>query len=144
MSETMTSRQTLATGKAVKKAALTEARNGVEVGDHDVDFWLHIYGSFKVGDDYTSAPTVAIPYKKAFAALVHVSGCTGKAGLDMIRKAMEIALADESEGTAKDALQDICPKVERIEQEIIDPMLKSLPKIPCKGKVTTKLKMEIR
>lgn len=125
-------------GKKVK-----DARDAIAVGHHDVDFWVHVVGSFNVGVDYQTAPTVAIPYKKAFAALCKVSGCTGKAGINKIREAMELALADESETTAKTALDNQLD-LEKIEREVIEPMLQGLPKLDCRGKVTTKLKWEIR
>ena len=128
---------TVAAAKAVKAPALKTARNELEVGSHDVDFWVRIVGSLNVGEDYDSAATVAIPYRKAFAALCYVSGVTGKAGVNMIRKAMEIALADDNDVTAKDALDRICPAVEAVERDVIQPMINSLPRIPCKGKVTT-------
>lgn len=139
----MTSIITIAASKAIKAKDAKAARPDVGVGQHRVDFWLRITGLVKVGEDYETAPTVAIPYKRAFAALCKISGCTGKAGINKIRQAMEIALSDDTDETAKDALSNI-EDIERIEREIIDPMLQSLPKLDCKGKVTTDLEVEIR
>jgi len=134
----------VAASKAIKRNDVKEARQNTPVGNHDVDFWLHVFGSINVGNDYESTPTVAIPYKRAFAALCHVAGCTGKHGVAMIRRAMEIALADENDVDAMTALERICPAVDQVEHEIIEPMLSQLPKLPCKGKVTTSLQYEIR
>lgn len=134
----------LATAKAIPASVIKVARLGVDAGRHDVDFWAHVSGTINVGEDYVSAATVAIPYKKAFAALCHVAGCTGKAGVNMIRQAMEIALADENDATATDALKRICPAVEAVERDVIQPMIDSLPLLDCKGKVTTKLTVEIQ
>ncbi len=139
----MTNATTIATAKAVKAATVKAARNELNPGEYNVDFHAHIFGTFKVGNDYQSAPTVSIPYKAAFAALCHVAGCTGKAGVNMIRKAMEIALADDNDVNARDALQRTCPMVEQVEIDVINPMLQDLPKLDCKGKVTTKLEIEI-
>lgn len=131
--------QTVATNKVIKKKALSEARKTLDVGQHDVDFWLHIDGSVTVGEDYNTAGTVAIPFKKAFALLAYTAGCTGKAGINKIKEAMILALADESDITAQDALKLVCPMVDTIEREVIQPMLNALPTIRCDGKVTTKL-----
>ena len=134
--------ETIATLKVVKKPDATKARQGLKIGQHDVDFMVRVFGSFNVGQDHEKTPTVAVPYKRALAALCHVSGCTGKAGVEMIRKAMVIALADETDKTANAALTEFCPLVERVEAEIIKPMLKGLPKLKCLGPVTTKLQYE--
>ena len=132
----------LAVSKAIKAKDVKTSRRGIEVGTYEVDENVHVFGSLTVGEDYETTPTVAIPYKKAFAALCRVSGCTGPAGIAKIRRAMEIALADDTDDTAKDVLAGI-EDVNRIEREVIEPMLANLPKLECRGKVTTKLTAEI-
>jgi hypothetical protein len=133
---------TVATAKVIKKPALKAARADLAVGEHNVDYFLRVCGRVTVGEDYQTKPTVAIPYKLAFAALCHVSGCTGKAGIEKIRRAMEIALADDTDVTAKEALARAVPLAEQVEREVIDPMLASHDKIPGDGKVTTNLATE--
>ena len=140
----MTNLAKLATSKAIPAKALKIARLGVNVGTHNVDFLARVTGTITVGKDYDTAGTVAIPYKKAFAALCHVAGCTGKAGVNMIRRAMEIALANENNVDAKSALTEICPMVDTVEREIIQPMIDAIPRLDCKGKVTSNLEVTIR
>ena len=128
--------ETLALSKAANGTA-KQARTEVAPGSHPVDFTVRIQGKVNVGEDYKQAPTASIPFKKALAALVHVSGCTGQAGIAKIEKAMRIAL--ELDADAGDVLKDIIPQIDAIEKRIIAPMLAKLPKGDCKGKVTTKL-----
>jgi len=139
----MTNEETIAIAKSIKAAAVKIASSELDAGEFNVDFMVHIFGSGKKGKNYQSKPTVAIPYKAAFAALCHVAGCTGKAGVNMMRKAMEIALADDNDVTAKDALQRFCPMVDQVENDVIEPMLAELPKLNCNGKITMQVEVEI-
>ena len=128
--------ETIALSKAANGLAKT-ARGEVETGLHAVDFTVRIFGSVNVGEDYEQAPTASIPMKKALAALAYVAGCTGKAGIAKIERAMRIAL--ENNDDASRILAEIMPDVDRIEKSVIAPMLAQLPKTSCKGKVTVKL-----
>ena len=83
------------------------------------------------------APTCTIPFRKALAALAYVSGCTGKAGMAKIERAMQIAL--ETEDDAANILSEMMPQIDEVEASIVQPMIDRLPRIDCKGKVTTKL-----
>jgi len=132
---------TLAVSKAIAAKAVTAARKNVGPGSYSVDCLVHVIGSMNVGQDYETAPTASIPYKKAFALLCYVSGVTGKAGIAKIRRAMELALANGDD--AAEVLSETMPQIERIEKDIIDPMLAGLPKIKAKGKVTTKLVADV-
>jgi hypothetical protein len=128
--------ETLALDKAANGSA-KPARAAVKPGEYPVNFLAHIVGTVKVGEDHDTKPTASIPFKKALAALAHVAGCTGAAGVKKIERAMRIAL--ETDADAGEVLAEIMPQVERIEASIIEPMLAKLPKKPVKGSVTSKL-----
>jgi len=131
----------LAIAKVMKKKAVDQARDKARPGKYAVDFKASVTGTITIGEDYEKTPTVSIPYKKAFAALCYVAGCTGKHGIGKIQRAMEIALAES--GDAAEEMSKLIPQVERIEEDVISPMLASLPKTTAKGPVTTKLEVNL-
>lgn len=131
--------ETLALSKAVNGEAKT-ARNQLSSGSYDVDFSVRIHGQVRIGQSYDATPTASVPIKRAMAALAYIAGCTGKNGIRIIERAMRIAISTDQ--SSADALTTMLPKIEAIEQKVIASMLRGLPKIPCKGKVTTSLTVD--
>ena len=127
---------TVAVAKVVKKGDLENARNELLPGEYAVNQVLHLTGTLKVGEDEQRTPTTSIPILDAMALLVHDSGVTGKAALKAIKNAMQRALNQDL--SAKAAITAMRGNLETAERQI-RATLQELPKVPAKGKVTTKL-----
>ena len=133
----LTDLETLAIAKAVKEAACKDARGKVRPGKYAVDVSVKVTGSVNVGDNYPSVPTASIPIIRSLALVLKYAGVTRDAALNMLEKAMREAVAGETSANDLLAEADIAAVEERVRAT-----LATLPSIPCKGKVTTKLTVE--
>ena len=117
---------TLVAAKSQPKAKVDKARKSISSGTIEADFWAHFKGPLVVGVDYDSAPTVAMPHKKLVAAMFWLMGNQRINAEKVVFEAMKMVMSTSK--TVADKLCDSVKNVERIEAEIIDPMLKKLKK----------------
>jgi hypothetical protein len=137
MNANLTSIEALALSKALAEKDAKEARTNINPGKHAVDLTVRIVGTFNVAEDTDKAPTCSIPLRAVLAELLHTTGA--------VREAAERALCK----VTTDAINGIAPDPER--QAVVDaweaahlqPVIDKLPRTPVKGKVTTKLTVEV-
>ena len=117
----------LAAAKAVGRAMLTDARDAVEVGVHDIDVLVRITGSLRVGEDYEQQLAAkADPWGLLAVALSKLNGVT------------LAALVREAQEAAPDNARAIKQRAQEALASVKAPTLS-----PCRGKVTTDLEIEI-
>ena len=94
---------TFAVSKAVKGAALKQARANLTVGVHKIKTTVDIEGTIEVLDDEQYTPTAEVPIKATLALFLRYSGVTRQAGADALLRAMSDAIAAGDLGSAKSA-----------------------------------------
>lgn len=135
----MNNATTVAVAKVIKAAVLSAARNELLPGEYPIDATLTLSGYIRVAEDTDKVPTVNIPILDALALLVHDAGITGKHALSAIQRAMTRALQQDDD--AKRIIQEQRENLERAEIAVRS-TLDALPRVPVRGKVTTKLEIE--
>lgn len=117
--------ETIALAKAIKEAQAKAARAAISAGEYQIDEWVHITGSVKVGEDYEQRIVAkAQPWDLLAVALSKLNGVTVEA---LVREALDGSIAAEEIKAQADAA------METIKGETVT---------TCKGKVTTKLTVE--
>jgi len=122
----MTNVEKIALAKALKDKEVKEARGEVEAGEYAVDFVAHIFGAFKVGEDYTQNKTAAMPQIKMLLAAIMLNGISVKA---FMRRYLdgEFEVTPEQEKEIKEVWKELADNYNA----------------EFKGKVTTNLHVEM-
>lgn len=81
--------------KAVIKALESQAKGDVAVGEHSFDreITIKIKGKVTKNADEEYVPTVSIPTIDALVLALHYAGCTRDKALELIEKAMVVAVS---------------------------------------------------
>ena len=134
----------LAITKAIKEKIAKDARANLTPGIHPVDVTAHIKGILDVKEDETFVPTVNIPIKSAFALFVRYCGVTRDAALKAMVRAMTESLNNghDSDGAINAETSDEARIIAEAEAQVTA-MLGKLPPQTRKGKVLTKLELEL-
>jgi hypothetical protein len=134
----------LAITKAIKEKLAKEARADLSPGIHPVDVTAHIKGILDVKEDETFTPTVNIPIKSAFALFIRYCGVTREAAKNAAIRAMTDSLNNghDSDGALNAETSDEARIIADCEAQVTE-MLGKLPTQVRKGKVLTKLELEI-
>ncbi len=136
----MTDLETIAIAKVIKDAAIKRARRELEAGkNQEVDVLVRVFGTINIGDDYDRTPTASIPLLDALALAIHDAGITGQAAVNAIMRGMTRAL--EMDEDSKLIIGSMRENLDAAERKI-RAGLEELPKVPCKGAVTTSLTVE--
>lgn len=143
----LTTIEALALSKAVeawaKDVGLGEQDRALPAGTYPVNtrMVVEIEGAIRRQENYEAKPTARIPFLTVIALLMEKAGVTGRASIEMIRKAMEKALA-MGENIEK-GLEAQMKNVEAAKLEI-EKMMEGLPKIPCKGALRATLRTQVK
>ena len=132
----MNATQTIALNSLIETKVAKAAREGLEVGTHQVDVTVRVTGSLTVAEDTEKTPTVSIPVKEVLALFVARSGCTREASLKLLRECLTDALA---EGTKGEGAIDGAVDIDAEFKAMVSTLTASLPKTPVKGAVKAKL-----
>jgi hypothetical protein len=123
---------------ALSKATVCQnAREQLTAGKYNVDFTVRVQGSVNVGEDYEQTPTANIPILAAFANFTRYAGDTREAGINLLIKSMNEAMATEQ--NMDEVVKERIEEIESIKKELQAKFAAKLDKKTCKGKVTTKL-----
>lgn len=116
-----------------------DIRNEVFPGEYEVDCNLRLRGRMTVGEDYEKTPTCRVPTITTIALFMHYAGITRTAAAAALTRALTEAIVDGEKGA--DVLAAI-ETVERMVETVQNDILANLPKIPAKGAVTGKLRID--
>ena len=133
--------QSLAISKAIKEAAEKAARTQVATGTHAVDMIVHISGTLNVAEDTEKTPTVSISLLDVLAASLQYAGAVREALWTCIQRGAEEAI--KARNNTDKVFTVEAEKINRMMEDFVKPLLAALPKTPVKGKVTTKLDVEV-
>lgn len=103
----MTPAETIALSKAITSKDAKKASSELEVGEHEVNFLVHITGGLKRGEDYNQRIVAkADPWTLLTAALSHLNGITVAS---LVREALaaDPKLVDSIKKEAKDSIEKI-------------------------------------
>lgn len=130
-----------ALAKSFSEGELKKARKGLPSGKHEVDFLVRVQGSVTVGASYERTPTTSIPVLETLCVLMAQSGFTK----EEVKQKLVAAMSDviQETGAAKGSIMaEYGPLVEGAMKDV-QSLVKSLPKVPVEGAVTTKVTLTI-
>lgn len=138
--------ETLALSKAISTKSAGACRDAMTVGrDQKVDFTVRVKGYLDIFEDTEKTPTVSIPMKETLALFIRYCGVTREAAMGLLQRAMTDALAVKESGEQNHkgvgAIAEAMPIIDEIEKTIVEPLLRTLPRTPVKGKVLTYLEV---
>ena len=113
-----------------------QARQQVAPGEHQVDALVRVTGTVKVGEDYTTVPTVSIPMKETLALFIRYCGVTREAAIAALHRAADESIAATGKGAG--AIAEALPFVEEVLKDVQREVLDGLPRQPRKGAVNIK------
>lgn len=128
------------TSSAFTKKEIKENRNELQPGEYRVDFLAHVHGIISVHKDHEKRTTSKLPITKVLALFMKYSGVTREAALSAMEQALNHALQHET--TVTDAMEELA-LIDPIYTERVQKFLETLPKEPCKGKVTSKITLNV-
>ena len=120
---TLTAAETVALNKVVGASEAQKASAGLTVGEHVVDFIVHVTGTLKRGEDFSqNIVAKADPWLMLAAALSHLNGVT-------------------VDSLVAESLTDDPALVKSLKKQAADALaaIKVPTLTPCNGKVTTKV-----
>ena len=138
--ETASPLTTLALGKLLSRKAIETARAEIGSGTHPVDVTVRVTGDLDIAEDSERMPTVKVLTKATLALLLRRMGCTRLDALALLQSVFEDALTLDED--AREALLEESGVDEAL--DIFDKkVLRRLPKISCRGRVTSNLEAEV-
>ena len=141
----MNSQETVALSKAIATKTVKVARANLEPGEYLIDIAVQLQGLIKVAEDTEKTPTSSLLNKHTVATVLHMCGVTREAAMKAWAAISNEILA-EWEGTEADREIAKARREQQAEElglndalAMFEEQLEELPKIPVKGRVTTKL-----
>lgn len=128
----LTSHEIVALSKVVKEKVMKDARPSCKVGEHPIDFSVHVKGYLRVLEDTEKTATCNIPWKTVAAILSARMGCTREAAEKQLAAVIceALQIGDNVGMTLYSAYGDALAAAENhIQTAIID----KLPKVKVKG-----------
>lgn len=117
-------------------------KGNISVGTHQIDEYvtLHVSGEVKKFEDETYVPTASVPLKATLAIMLHLMGFQREKAVEILVKAMEMALNNGTNATAEmeNFMADIDSCMEKVES-----LAAKLPPQKRSGKTTVKGKVEV-
>lgn len=143
----LSSVETQALGRVIKKTALAKSRETMGPGLYPVDITVRISGNLKVGEDSEKTPTVRIPQKKVMALMLAKAGAIRPHLLTLMEECIGEVIAAQVQSEASgeegeepgEVLQDAYAEAY---DQIVAKFCAGLPKIRERGHVSAKLVME--
>ena len=119
----------LSTAEKIALDKIKGEKNGVEAGDHAVDFCVRIKGVVRKGDDYDQTPSHKIPMMQALALFAQRMGFQRDAAIAKMVECIRAAMEGKEALEMTDAIAAAEAKIKK--------GLATLPKQRMNGKVTT-------
>ena len=125
---------------AATKCCKPDGELAREAHKYAVDFYLHVWGFVKKGEDYEALPTPSIPWIATMAAFCCLSGIVGDAAVNLITRS--IGMAMEAKGDKTAALFELSAKMEVAVETVKASLRANLTPELRSGKITTDLHAE--